>query len=344
MKRKCGRFRFGFAVVTAVILTQILILILLGVASVILMGNGGANRPITVKLQGGMLGVGIAIGAVLTALVARMILKPVAHLSEATKRVAAGDFSVCLTESSPVREIADLYENFDKMVRDLGGIETLRSDFVDNISHEFKTPLAAIEGYATLLSDERLTEADRREYAAIIIQSTRQLSDLAANILFISKLENQRILIDRRRFSLDEQIRQALLTLEPLWTRKNLALELLLDEVFIDGSEELMAQVWLNLLGNAVKFSPEGGVIGVKLVQAPDCVSIEVSDQGIGMSEEVQRHIFEKFYQADRTRGVEGNGLGLTLVRRILDLSGGEITVTSAPGRGSVFTVILPGS
>ena len=294
-------------------------------------------RPLPIVLI-----VSAIIGTVLSVLVGRLILKPIVNLSEAAKKVASGDFSVRLETESRVTEIADLFDNFDRMVRELDGIETLRSDFVDNVSHEFRTPLAAIEGYATLLSDPTLSRTEQQDFSGLIIQSARQLSEMASNILKISKLENQQIVVQNELFSLDEQIRQVLVRLEPLWSEKALNLELDLDEAQFWGSEELMLQVWQNLLSNAVKFSPQGGTIWVKLISSPTNVVAIIKDQGIGMAEDELSHIFEKFYQADRTRSIEGNGLGLTLVKRVLDLFGGTIMVQSAPSKGSTFTVSLP--
>ncbi|WP_258525470.1 cell wall metabolism sensor histidine kinase WalK [Paenibacillus sp. YN15] len=285
----------------------------------------------------------ILIGTGITAMVGRKILAPITDLSEAAKEVAKGNFKVRLKkETHRVRALGEMAANFNKMVHELNGIETLRNDFIANVSHEFKTPIAAIEGYAALMQDEDLTAEERREYSRLIIESTRQLSSLSANMLKLSKLENQEFVLEKHEFDLDEQIRHALLLLEVQWSEKMLNLDIALDNVRFYGNEDLLMQVWLNLLGNAIKFSDEGGEIAVYLSAGPSSVQVRIADTGIGMNAVVLEHIFEKFYQGDKSRAGEGNGLGLALVKRIVDLCGGEIGVESEPGAGSVFTVTLP--
>jgi signal transduction histidine kinase len=285
----------------------------------------------------------ILIGTGITAIVGRKILAPITDLSEAAKEVAKGNFKVRLKkEHHRVRVLGEMAVNFNKMVQELNGIETLRNDFTANVSHEFKTPIAAIEGYAALLQDEDLTVPERREYSRLIIESTRQLSSLSANMLKLSKLENQEFVLERQHFDLDEQIRHAILLLENQWNEKMLNLDIALDQVRFYGNEDLLMQVWLNLLGNAIKFSDNGDEIAVYLSAGPASIQVRIADTGTGMSPEVLAQIFEKFYQGDKSRAGEGNGLGLALVKRIVDLCGGEITAESEPGRGSAFTVTLP--
>jgi signal transduction histidine kinase len=283
------------------------------------------------------------IGTAITAVLGRRILGPITGLSEAAKEVAKGHFNISLPyEDHKIRELGEMAANFNKMVQELNGIETLRNDFVVNVSHEFKTPLSSIEGYAALMQDPELKQEDRKEYSRLIMESTRQLSSLCSNVLKLSKLENQEFVVEKEEFRLDEQIRQALLLLEPQWSGKNLLLDIDMEPQHFWGSEEMLMQVWLNVIGNAVKFSHEGGSIAVTLHCEGGQASVVVADDGVGMSEEVQRHIFEKFYQGDHSRTAEGNGLGLALVRRILTLCGGEISVESTVGQGTVFTVTLP--
>jgi len=286
--------------------------------------------------------VSYAIAAVLTVFVCNKLLRPVVELSRASEKVAKGDFSVRLDESSDVDELRTALKNFNTMVEDLGATETLSSDFIANVSHEFKTPLAAIEGYAMLLQDPSLTEEERTEYAEKIRLNSTRLSDLAGNILLLSKLENQRFEPVGTPFSLDEQIREEILVLEPKWSEKNLSLDVDLETVRYTGNAGLLRQVWLNLIGNAVKFTPEGGTVAVHLLREEDGIRFTISDTGIGMSEETLSHIFEKFYQGDTSRRSEGNGLGLALTKRILDVCGGRIEVSSTPGVGSAFCVHLP--
>lgn len=281
-------------------------------------------------------------GALISLFVGKMLLTPITHLVNATKEVARGDFSIRLSQRTPIAEVSEMYGNFNRMVQELGGIETLRNDFVVNVSHEFKTPLTSIEGYATLLQNDSLSDEDRREYSRLIIESTKKLSNLTSNILQLSKLETQEIAPKRHSFLLDEQIRQALLLLEPQWSKKQLELDIEMPTVRFFGSEELLFQVWLNILSNAVKFTPNGGKITVGMELSANSVSVKISDTGCGISEDIQKHIFEKFYQGDSARAVEGNGLGLALVYKIVSLCAGDVRVESEPGNGATFTVSLP--
>ena len=284
---------------------------------------------------------GFFVGSIITFVVGKRIIKPLFKLSEAIREVARGNFSITLDETEGVEQIRETTHDFNLMVNELGGIETLRNDFVTNVSHEFKTPLASIEGYAALLQSSFLTEEDRLEYTSLIIESTKKLSALTTNILRLSKLENQEIVPVSKSFSLDEQLRRALLTLEPQWSQKELELDIDMDSVTFFGSEELLLQVWLNLLGNAIKFTPNGKKISVNLKKLNDEVEVKIADEGIGIPQSAIQHIFEKFYQADKTRYAEGNGLGLALVSRIVSLCSGTVSVTSEEGKGSCFTVRL---
>ncbi|WP_089610592.1 sensor histidine kinase [Dehalobacterium formicoaceticum] len=284
----------------------------------------------------------VAIGTFITVLVSRRTLTPITNLIKAIKEVAKGNFNVKLEEVHRIDELEEMARNFNIMVQELNSIETLRTDFVVNVSHELKTPIAAIEGYATLLRETALTPEEHEEYLQMIIESARQLSALSSNILKISKLENQELFAEKDSFRLDEQLRQALLLLEAQWSKNELNLNIELEPVVFRGNEEILMQVWLNLLGNAIKFTPPRGEISLSLTASEDNVTVKIGDTGIGISTEVQKHIFEKFYQGDRSRASEGNGLGLSLVKRIVDLHGGSIKVESQSGVGSLFTVTLP--
>lgn len=285
----------------------------------------------------------------LNVVISRFFFRPIHQLALAMDQVAEGNFQVQLPESGMGMEVREMNQNFNRMVKELNSIEMLQSDFIQNVSHEIKTPLAAIEGYASLLS-AGLPPEEQQEYARRILESARRLSSLTGSILKLSKLENQQIISEKSWFSLDEQIRQVILTMEPLWSEKNLDLKLDLDPVFYLGNEELMIQVWANLFSNAVKFTPKGGTVSVRLKRTGeetdseknDGVLAEFRDTGIGMSREVQAHIFDKFYQADRSRNGDGNGLGLALVKQIIELCGGRITVESKPDYGSAFILWLP--
>lgn len=285
----------------------------------------------------------IFIGAALILLLVKRVVRPVLEVTRATQEVAKGNFDIQLEQKSD-DEIGQLTQNFNIMTKELKNIEVLRKDFVTNVSHEFKTPLASIGGFAKLLQKGNLTEQEKHEYIDIIAEETTRLANLSANILKLSKLENQDILAKKDRFSLDEQIRKTILLLEPAWSKKEIEFDLDLDSTDLVGDEEIMEQVWLNLLDNAIKFSPPHSTISLSLKNAPSGAIVKVTDQGPGMTEETQRRMFEKFYQGDKAHFHEGNGLGLPLVKRILDLSGGTIHAETVPGQGTVFTVELPQS
>ncbi len=268
------------------------------------------------------------------------IVQPLTSLSHAMQQVQKGDFSVRLPVQKD-NELGQLSNNFNQMVAELGSIEYLQKDFMSNVSHEFKTPIASISGFAKLLKSDDITPEERLEYTDIIIAESQRLSNLSQNILRLSKLENQTRLKNVTPFSLDEQLRMAVLVLEPMWSKKDIQWELELDEITCHGEMELINQVWVNLLSNAIKFSYDGGDISVKLYQT-DMIKVRIQDHGSGMTQDVQERIFDKFYQGDSSHNDEGNGLGLPLVKRIVELSGGTIHVKSAPKEGSIFTVTLP--
>ncbi|MBO4928921.1 MAG: HAMP domain-containing histidine kinase [Clostridia bacterium] len=283
-----------------------------------------------------------AVAAVLSMLMSRVILAPVTRLSEASRQIARGEFGLNLTYDGTIPEFQDTYQSFNTMAKELSAIETLRSDFIANVSHEFKTPLTAIEGYAMLLQDHDLPKKDQAECAEKILQSAGRLSTLVSNILMLTKLEQQTGVVEKAPFWLDEQLRQVMVGLEPLWGAKDLELDLELEPLRYNGSEDLLYHVWSNLLSNAVKFSPNGGVLSVRLEKREKSAVFTVTDRGPGMTADVQRHIFDKFYQGDHSRRQEGSGLGLPLAKRITQLCGGTISVQSQPGQGSTFTVTLP--
>ena len=218
----------------------------------------------------------------------------------------------------------------------------LRADFVDHFSHEFKTPIVSIKGFAEELKHDDLTPEQRNEYLDIIIHESTRLAQLATNVLNLSRVEKQTILANRTRFDLTEQVRRCVLLFENKWEQRRLNLKVELDEVTIDGDEELLSQVWLNLIDNAVKFTPEGGCVDIRLQKGDGSVTFQIRDDGYGISEEAQRHIFDKFYQGDASHTVSGNGLGLSIARRVITLHNGEIYCKSEEGAGAEFTVVLP--
>lgn len=281
-------------------------------------------------------------GALMSYFVGRRILAPMVKLSKASKEVARGNFNITVSDSSKLEEVQTTFRNFNAMVRELNSIATLSNDFVANVSHEFKTPLTAIEGYAMLLQEPTLTEEERGEYLDKILYNTHRLTDLVGNILMLSKIESKSLAEQYQGFRLDEQLRQAVVSLEPMWAEKDIVFNVELDEVTLNGCESLLMHVWTNLISNAVKFSACGQEIGIRLLDQKECVVCSVTDHGCGMTQEVQARIFEKFYQGDTSHKALGNGLGLSLVKRIVELSDGLIEVISRPNEGSTFRVILP--
>lgn len=285
---------------------------------------------------------GALVSCMIAFFVGRRIIRPVDKLSSALMQVAKGNFKMRLPKNNILKPIDDMYENFNVMVDELSNIETLRTDFVTNVSHEFKTPLSAIEGYATLLQSNTLTEEKRNEYLEKVIINAQRLAGLTGNILMLSKLENETKIEAKSHFYLDEQLRQSVLTLEPAWSQKSINFEIDLDETPFFGCEKLLYQVWTNLISNAIKFSDDNGTIEISLTVNENDVCVIVSDNGVGINESNINHIFEKFYQADKTHSGDGNGLGLTLVQKIIELCGGKITVESEIGKGTSFFISLP--
>lgn len=282
--------------------------------------------------------------ALMSYFIARRVLTPLVKLSSASKEVARGNFDVTVSDSSKMEEVQSTFRNFNAMVRELKSISTLSSDFIANVSHEFKTPLSVIEGYAMLLQDDRLTAQEREDYLNKILVNTRRLNTLVGNILMLSKMETKPLPEQYTRFRLDEQLRQVVAQLEPQWSAKGISFRVRLDEVELLGWEQVLPYVWSNLISNAIKFSPSGSVIALTLLEQRECAVVTVSDRGCGMEPDVQERIFEKFYQGDTSHKAEGNGLGLALVRQIVELSQGVVEVESQPGKGSTFRVILPKS
>ncbi|AKL96126.1 signal transduction histidine kinase [Clostridium aceticum] len=285
--------------------------------------------------------VGVAIGTAITALLSRWMLKPVRNLIEAVDNVAKGDFTVRVNGSN-IPELETLAVSFNKMARKLEGIELLRTDFVNNFSHEFKTPIVSIKGFVRILQDETLTAEERREYLDIIIQESERLAELSTNVLNLSKIETVEIINEKKIYALDEQIRLAILMLEPKWSAKNLTMEVDLESINIYNNAHLLQHIWVNLLDNAIKFTDSGEIIQVSLTRVGLSIRFCIRDNGQGMDEETMQRIFDKFYQGDASRSMTGNGLGLTLVKKIIDLTGGSIEVDSSSGKGSVFTILLP--
>ena len=273
----------------------------------------------------------------------KSITTPISDLTQATMKIASGNFETQISERTKIREIATLQSNFNMMARELRSNEILKRDFVSNVSHEFKTPLAVIKGYADLLCDPNTTEAERIEYAKVISKEAERLSHLTSNMLKISKLNNQEIIVNPKNFSLDENIRQAILLIINKMGDKDIEIIPDLLPLNISGDEELLSQVWLNLLDNAVKYTQSGGKIWVSMTKKPNGdIMVSIADNVIGMSEKVRCKIFEQFFQADGSHGKDGNGLGLAIVSKIIKLHKGNVNVLSTEGEGSEFRVTLP--
>jgi signal transduction histidine kinase len=270
--------------------------------------------------------------------------RPMRRLSEAAKKIAQGDFSIRI---APRRKdgkkdfVEVMFDDFNTMAGELESIEMLKNDFIANVSHEIKTPLALIQNYAAALQNDTLEPEERREYIRTIITSSQKLSTLVSNILKLNKLEHQEISPAAVTFDASEQIRRCALAFEDTWERKNITFEADLDEITVCYDETMLEILWNNLISNAVKFTAPGGSISLSLKKLADFAVIRISDSGCGMDEETQKHIFDKFYQGDSSHSQEGNGLGLALVKKVIDITGAKITVMSKAGEGTTFTVRL---
>lgn len=287
-----------------------------------------------------ILGVSILIGSLISFLAARTITKPIHELEKATEQITKGNFDI---QVPLVRnqELNRFIQNFNIMAKELKSNETLKNDFVSNVSHEFKTPLAVIQAYSKYLRRADLDEKTKKQYEEVIDSNIKKLTNLTSNILSLSKIENQQIVANKTNFLLDEQIRQSILFLEPEWSKKNIEFDLSLPKTQCYGSQDLLSQVWQNIIGNAIKYSDNDKTIKIKLFEQENKINIEIADEGIGMSEETQKHIFDKFFQGDKSRSADGNGLGLALVSRILKICDGEISVVSQEKKGTTFVVSL---
>lgn len=328
-----------FALIMAVIITASMVLTFLIIYILLRVTESPLTGVITSSMFIAI--VSIVVGTLLSSYVSKKMLRPILNINDAAKKVAKGDFTVRLEEASIANEIREIAENFNLMLRELSNTETLRNDFVSNVSHEFKTPLSVIEGYAMLLQDETLTKEEERKYVSTILENTGRLTELTQSILSLSQIENQEIILQKERFQLDEQIRRVLLDFETIWENKNLTIDLNMDETYIYGSQSLLARVWSNLIDNAIKFSDQNGMLSIECSEDGDNIVVIVKDTGIGMDEVVMKHAFDKFYQGERSHHVKGSGLGLALVHRIVTLCGGTVSMQSEKGKGTAVIVML---
>ena len=273
----------------------------------------------------------------------RYIYRYLDKISDAMQKVADGDYTVRLDaeKDQPFRE---LYRNFNTMAEELGGVEMLKNDFINGYAHELRTPITSINGFAEMLlnDDGTLSREEKRSYLEIIASESRRLADLAGNSLLMSRLDTQKIIPDKKPFSLDEQLRRCSILLSGQWTEKELDMTMDLDEAVYVGDYDLMQHLWINLLTNAVKYTPKGGSITVTLKNEEKFIAVSVADTGKGIPPEDRERIFDKYYQTDKSHSKRGLGLGLAICKRIVQLCNGSLTVESEVGVGSTFTVKLP--
>ncbi len=294
----------------------------------------------------------VILGAVLFGLLISLISFAFRHkqllklnlIIDAIRRISKGDFSVRIDGFERMREFETIVNSINEMAGALGQMETMRQDFISNVSHEIQSPLTSIRGFARALRRPDLSPEKRNHYLEIIESESRRLSQMSDNLLKLSSLEADRGSLQTNRFRLDRQLQHVVLACEPQWLAKNIQIQLEVSGLEVEGAEDLLSQVWMNLLHNSIKFTPEGGEIGVSLTSEEDRAVVTVTDNGIGMSEPDIVHIFERFYKADksRTRSSGGSGLGLSIVKKIVDIHEGEIAVTSELEKGSSFRVAVP--
>lgn len=336
-KRKGRKIR---SYLTAVIWTALAVSMMISALLFALL-NHFFELPESIPEIGWLLIFNTLISGIITSLLNGKILAPITELRKAMTEVSQGDFEKSLESDNRIDEIRELYKSFNIMTKELRATEVLQTDFVSNVSHEFKTPINAIEGYTMLLQGEELTE-EQKDYTEKILFNTHRISGLVGNILLLSKLENQNIPMKKVIYRLDEQIRQAILSLESKWVEKDIDFQVEMEDIQYKGNEGLFMHVWMNLLDNAIKFSPAKGMISLVLKKEKDYVMFVIEDEGPGIEEEVKNRIFEKFYQADGSHQANGNGLGLPLVKRIVDCAGGVIQAENRKFGGSRFMIQLP--
>ena len=294
---------------------------------------------LTVALRMGV--VSVSVGAIFILIATKIVVKPVKAISDASKKIASGDLQARVVYRFRTKnEVSKLAENFNKIANELSRNEYLNQDFVSNVSHEFKTPIAAIQGYAEMLTSPNISEKKRIEYGHIIVRQTARLAKLSSNLLRLSELENESMLIKKSTFSLSEQIRDAVVLLQNEWEEKNINIELDLEEISYTGDKALLYQVWVNIIGNAIKFTGNESKVSITLSKA-ERIMVKISDNGIGMTEEQVSRVFERFYKADESHTSSSTGLGLSIAKRIVELHSGEIKVKSAYNEGSCFEIIL---
>lgn len=343
------RHRFALLVLVSLFLFCILLVAISLAAIVInialtlgLIQEGFSMEPRAIVMLMGA--ISLVIGGALTALLGRFTLKPVNRFIDQMNRLAAGDFKARMYFHKPFNTyptFVEISDSFNKMAEELGSTEMLRADFINNFSHEFKTPIVSIAGFAKLLRKGNLTREEYDEYLRIIEEESMRLSAMATNVLNLTKFENQTILTDVTSFNLSEQIRNSILSLEGKWSKKQIEFNLDFTEYEIEANRDMLKHVWINLIDNAIKFSPTGGEVDISIKQKNDTLVVSVANTGAEIPPEQQEKIFHKFYQADESHASEGNGIGLSLVKEAVDLHGGSVSVTSQ-NQMTTFLVTLP--
>lgn len=350
-KKQENKQHFGLTLMLALIIFCILFITLIIVSTVayILVRTGvlplfSQNIPPARHLIPFMIITSIIIGGIVSAITRSFLLAPFDHLIKQINRLASGDYTARIRFGNPLgkhKAMETLANSFNTMAEELQNTEMLRSDFINNFSHEFKTPIVSIAGFTKLLRKGNLTEGQKEEYLAIIEKESLRLSSMATNVLNLTRVENQTILTDISTFNLSEQLRSCILLLENKWERKNLELHIDFGEYDISANEELLNQVWINLIDNAVKFSPDYGIVEIKIAESEDTLAVTISNNGDTIPTENLKKIFNKFYQTDESHSSEGNGIGLAIVKRVTELHNGSVSVESKNNLTS-FTVRLP--
>ena len=351
MSKKPGKHRWSLTLLysTAFFLIQLAAVLITAALSFLLtklgvLDNLGIPRNSGFAMLIVMLLISVLVGSVVAIGTVKIPLRPFNRLINNIDRLAAGDFTARMHYGKVMGDnpvFQELSESFNAMAEELENTQMLRSDFINNFSHEFKTPIVSIAGFAKLLRRGNLTDAQKEEYLAIIEEESLRLAAMATNVMNLTKVENQTILTDLTTFNLSEQIRACVLLLEEKWSRKELDLDLEFPEYTICANEELLKQVWINLLDNAIKFSDPNGTVSVDISDGSECLSISVSNHGKDIPKDRIAHIFNKFYQADESHSSEGNGIGLAVVKKVCELHGGAVSAKSESGT-TTFTVVLP--
>ena len=336
------------AIIVIGIFLILLLSILLGGVILLVLYNTGVMDEISeinfVRSFYILSAVSLVLGTLLTALFSSRLLRPFNDLIEGMQQLSKGRFDTRISMDMPVakKEFRNISDNFNAMAENLGRVEVLHNDFINDFAHEFKTPIVSVKGFAKILKNKNLSEEERQEYLDIIISEADRLTTLSKNVLTLSKVENRMALYNATEFDVTEQIRNAIIMLQNKWQNKNQELNIELEECRMRGNEELLDLVWINLIDNAIKYTPENGIIYIGLLDKGDSVQFVIKDNGKGISKDVQKRMFDKFYQGDASHSSEGNGIGLTLVSKVVQLHRGIINVESKVSVGTTFIVSLP--